>query len=139
VKGPLCAAICVLCAAIGVWVTLPLELSAQSAPVSRSICVAPAWPTQGASPDLGCRPDRLSLKIDRADTKPWSRTSSAKIEGLDVRARHKVVVMCEGKPQQSFRFSFSEFKSNDLCLFLDDLYATVQLWERRRAPWCRCE
>ena len=41
---------------------------------------------------------------------------------LDVSATHRVVVFCNGKPQQSFKFRFAEFKSAKLCLFLNDLY-----------------
>jgi len=81
----------------------------------------------------------LSLKIDGEEATPWPRAASVRIDGLDVRATHTVVVMCDGKPQQAFRFRFSQFKGAELCLFLNDLYGTVQLQERSRSPWCRCE
>src|SRR5690242_2590103 len=102
-----------------------MALSAQSAPLTRWVCVAPVRPTQGstaAAPGLACSSEVLSLKIDGGDAKPWPRASSARTDGLDLRTPHKVVVMCDGKPQQTLRFKFSEFKSNDLCLFLNDLY-----------------
>ena len=44
------------------------------------------------------------------------------------------MVLCNGKPQQSFRFRFSEFKTKELCLFINDLYQTAQLWEARKSP-----
>jgi hypothetical protein len=47
------------------------------------------------------------------------------------------MVLCDGKPQQSFRFRFSTFKSNRLCLFINDLYQTVQLWKLKESPWCK--
>jgi hypothetical protein len=50
-----------------------------------------------------------------------------------------VVVLCNHKPLQSFAFLFSEFKTKELCLFLNDLYRTVQLWESKSAPWCKCK
>jgi hypothetical protein len=61
------------------------------------------------------------------------------VDGLDISARHRVVVYCDKKPQQSFSFRFSEFKAKRLCLFLNDLYETVQLWEPSQAPWCKCK
>ena len=41
------------------------------------------------------------------------------------------MISCDGKPQQSFSFRFAELKTNDLCLFINDLYKTAQL---REAP-----
>jgi hypothetical protein len=117
-------------------------LFAQSQSTARPMCVAPLAPTYGntaATPELACRPEMLSLKTDGGDSKPWPRRASMKIEGLRLNSQHKVVVLCDGKPQQTFRFKFSQFASSDLCLFVNDLYGTVQLWERRRSPWCRCE
>jgi hypothetical protein len=63
----------------------------------------------------------LSLKIDDGEPKAWPRAASVKTDGLEPRASHKVVVM-----------------GSDLCLFLNDLYGTVQLQERNRSPLCRC-
>jgi len=115
---------------------------AESPGAPRTICVAPAsleTIESPAAPGLACPSGKLTLQIDAAEAKPWPRTSSMKINGMDPRAPHKVVVMCDGKPQQSFRFRFSEYKSGNLCLFLNDLYGTVQLEQRSQAPWCRCD
>jgi len=111
-----------------------------------SLCIAPG-PELPKSPDgqvvlrgeLFCEVEKLSLKIDSQPTRPWPVKSSARIDGLDLKVSHRVVIFCEGKAQQSFRFSYSEFKSRELCLFINDLYGTVQLWEKKRSPWCKCK
>jgi len=91
-----------------------------------------------SAPGLYCDSSKVSLKID-AQLVPAPIKQSVKIAGLDPAARHRVIVLCGGKPQQSFTFRFSEFKSHDLCLFLNDLYKTAQLWERKQCPWCKCK
>jgi hypothetical protein len=55
-----------------------------------------------------------------------------KIEGLNGTARHRVIVYRARKAQQSFAFRLSEFKSPTPCLFLNDLYWTVQFWEAKQ-------
>jgi hypothetical protein len=76
-----------------------------------SMCVAPnsAETPQRCAPGL-CASGELSFKIDQ-------RPRSA----------------------QSFTFRFSELTSLSLCLLLNDLYWTAQLWESKRAPWCKCQ
>jgi hypothetical protein len=86
-----------------------------------------------------CGSGKLSLKIDDQSISPWPKTNSMKISGLDAGAKHRVVIYRAGKPQQSFRFRFSEFKENKACLFLNDLYWTAHLWEPKQAPWCKCK
>jgi hypothetical protein len=106
-----------------------------------SICVAPIskdWPPTGG-PNLICASNDFSLKIDDRKAVPWSAKKSAKIDGLDLGVRHRIVVYCDGKVQQSFRFSFSQFKNTEVCLFLNDLYKTAQLWEPKQSPWCKCK
>lgn len=107
-----------------------------------SMCIAPIskeWPATAGAPDLACSPSKLSVRIDTPKTFAWPTKKSVMIDGLDLSARHRVVVYCDGKPQQSFSFRFSEFKAKQLCLFLNDLYKTVQLWEPSQAPWCKCK
>jgi len=92
-----------------------------------------------AAPGLSCDSASLSVKIDALQTIAWPIKKSVKIESLDVTAPHRVVVFCSGKPQQSFKFRFSDFNSRELCLFINDLYKTVQLWESKGTPWCKCK
>jgi len=104
-----------------------------------TVCVAPVpvEPPTTSAPGLGCS-GNLSLKIDDQKGVPWPHRESMQIEHLDLAQRHRVTVLCDGKPQQSFRFRFSEFKTKELCLFINDFYQTVQLWEPRQSPWCKC-
>ena len=108
----------------------------------RSLCVAPnAGETPqrcSAAPGL-CNGGALSLRIDRQPIQAWPKAKNVKIQGLNTATRHRVVVYRAGKPQQSFGFRFSEFKSPTPCLFLNDLYWTAQLWEAKQAPWCKCK
>jgi hypothetical protein len=104
-----------------------------------SVCVAPARfdPKNASAPGLYCEAENFSLKID-AQVMTWPVRESAQLTGLDLNTRHRVIVLCNHKPQQSFTFRFSEFKTKQLCLFLNDLYRTVQLWDSKSAPWCKC-
>ena len=108
--------------------------------VQGSICVAPVpveRPTT-AAPGQWC-PGKLSIRIASQKPVPWPHKESLKIEHLDLAERHQVTVLCDGKPHQSFRFSFSEFDTREVCLFINDFYQTVQLWEPRQSPWCKCK
>lgn len=107
---------------------------------SESVCVAPmSWkPLPYSAPGLYCDSEKVSLKID-AQAVPAPINKSVKIAALDPTAPHRVVVLCNGKPQQSFTFRFSEFKTSELCLFLDEAFKTAQLWEAKRCPWCKCK
>jgi hypothetical protein len=109
---------------------------------SGSLCVAPIPdkpPKTAALPELFCNSGNLSVKIDARTALSFPHRNSAMIEGLDLIQRHRVLVLCDGKPQQSFRFRFSEFNEKRLCLFIDDLYQTAQLWEIKKSPWCKCK
>src|ERR1700680_4740770 len=87
---------------------------------ARSLCVAPL-PEENdhrAAPGLFCDFEKLSVRIDKQQAIPWPLKRSIKIDALDAATRHRVVVFCDGKPQQSFTFSFSEYATSELCLFL---------------------
>jgi hypothetical protein len=106
-----------------------------------SVCVAPLPvepPSTAATPELFCHSGNLSLKIDKQQVASWPRQESLKIESLDLTQRHRVTILCDGKPQQSFGFRFSDFKTKQLCLFINDLYQTAQLWDSKQSPWCKC-
>ena len=121
---------------------LALVNSASSAgPSLGSVCIAPVpeKPDPRSAPGLFCDSEKLSLRIDKTQAMAWPVKESIKIAGLGTTTRHRVAVFCDGKPQQSFTFRFSEFKTSELCLFLNDLYKTVQLWEAKGCPWCKCK
>lgn len=105
-----------------------------------SMCVAPndARTPQRCAPGL-CASGPLSFKIDDRPVMQWPKNESVEINDLDATARHRIIIYRAGKPQQSFKFRFSEYSSNRVCLFLNDLYWTAQLWEAKRSPWCKCK
>ena len=114
-----------------------LHLSAQDA--GSTVCVAPsaAEKPQTCAPGL-CASGPLSVKIDRRSIIEWPKAESLRIDQLQRNERHRVIIYRAGKPQQSFTFRFSTYKSPKLCLFLNDMYWTAMLWEATQAPWCKC-
>lgn len=50
---------------------------------------------------------------------PWPQKVGLKIEGLSLGEKHLVVVHSGGKPIQSFRFRFTDYKETELCLLFD--------------------
>jgi hypothetical protein len=128
------------------WVALLVAILVTSAfsaeSESGSVCVAPApeKPDSMLSPDAGivCKPEKLSLRIDTQPAVSWPTDKSLKINALDSTTRHRVVVLCDGKPRQSFTFWFSSFKTTALCLFIGG-YDTLRLREVKECPWCKCK
>ena len=112
-----------------------------------TICVAPLPKVErgpdgsfrAGDPALVCKSMKYSFKMDRQPAVPWPATKSLSLKDVPLAGRHRIVVLCENKPLQTFTFQFSEFKDKKLCLFLNDLYWTVQLWPDKRCPWCKCE
>ena len=95
-----------------------------------SVCVAPiplGPPKTADLPEQVCDSGRISFRIDSEPATLLPRKESKKIEGRDSSAKHRVIVLCDGNAQQSFRFTFETFQSVDLCLFINDLYQTAQL------------
>ena len=113
-------------------------------PPSSSLCIAPAPELsevpQGQLPpeELSCSAQRLSFRLDSLPAKPWPIKESIRFDGLDPGVRHRVVVVCGRRAEQSFFFRYSDYKTSELCLFINDLYRTVQLWKSKDAPWCKC-
>src|SRR5260370_1639369 len=98
---------------------------------SGSLCIAPARfdPKNSSAPGLYCEAEKFSSKIE-AQVMAWPVKESVKLAGLDLNPR---IVLCDHKPQQSFTFRFSEFKTRQLCLFLNDLYRTVSCGNQERS------
>ena len=85
---------------------------------------------------MQCSSANFSFRIDDGPVQKWPRGQPVRAGGLDVAVRHRIRTYCDGKPHQSFSFRYSDYKSTELCLFLNDLYFTPQLWER--TPICKC-
>jgi len=105
-----------------------------------SVCVAPTATEKvdRCAPFL-CEDGPISFKLDNREIQNWPKLECLKIDGLDPVAKHRVTVFRAGKAQQSFSFRFPVDGSNSACLFLNDLYWTAQLWNRKGAPWCKCK
>jgi hypothetical protein len=127
-------------ATITLWIAF-LLYPALSAETGRgTICVLPnsAEPPTLVSPGGSYNPDTLMLRIDKRQAVPWPHKKGLKIEGLDLKERHFVVLLSDGKRIQSSWFRFSDFKSADLSIAFDG-YQGVQLHEARGTPWCKCK
>jgi hypothetical protein len=110
-------------------------LSAQNS--GGTICVVPNSPEPPTriSPGGYYNPATLLVKIDKRDAVPWPHKKSIKIEGLDLKKRHLVVLTSDGKPIQSFWFRFSGY---NLCVSFDG-YQGVQLQNADGHPGCKCQ
>jgi hypothetical protein len=82
----------------------------------------------------------LRLKIDKQPAVPWPQRESLKIEGLDLSARHLLVILdSRGEPEESLWFRFSAFKGDRVCMSYDG-YQGIQLnLDGRKTTWCRCK
>ena len=82
----------------------------------------------------------LRLKVDKRPTTEWPAVKSLKVEGLETNKRHLLAVLdSHGKPIESVRFRFSEYKSSNLCMAYDG-YQGIQLQKAtRHTPWCKCK
>jgi hypothetical protein len=101
------------------------------------LCVAsrtddPAWKGQDLS--------GLGIRIDNRASVPWPQRKSLMFDNVILDKRHLITVIDgRGKPVESIRFRFSEYKSVDLCLAYDG-YQGIQLKEwSRHTPWCKCK
>jgi hypothetical protein len=108
-------------------------------PGTGSICVVPVRRSEkNLLGQVDCDPAKLSLRIDTRQVVPWPQEGSLKVEDLDQIQRHLVALLCAGKPLQTFKFRFSEFKNRELCLYFDS-YQGVQLEDRDHARRCNCK
>jgi hypothetical protein len=94
-------------------------------------------PPPRVSPGQFYNPATLTLKIDKRPPIPWPHKESVKIDDLDVKERHLVVLTSDGRNVQSFWFRFSDYKTTDLCIGFDG-YQGVQLHEKN-SPLCKCQ
>ena len=109
-----------------------------------SVCVAariddPLWKQPATLPNGQINSQGLRVKVDKRPSIPWPDRKSLKIEGLETSERHILVVLgADGKPIESVKFRFSDYKSAELCMSYDG-YQGERLQEAtRRTPWCKC-
>ena len=101
---------------IAVTVLRAVALGQAAEPESWSVCIAPVFekPDGMSAPGLSCESKKLSVSFDNQQAMPFPLISehdgkyqigkSVKIDALDTATRHRVVVYCHGKPQQSFTY-----------------------------------
>jgi len=78
----------------------------------------------------------LMFRIDNGNKTPWPQKMGLEIEGLELAQKHLVVVYSGGKPIQSFRFRFTDYKVTELCLLFDG-YGGPDL--RHPSKLCNCK
>ena len=84
-------------------------------------------------------PYDFSVTIDSGNPIPTSHSAPALVRSLELTGRHSLQIKQNGLPKTAFSFRFSEYKSNNLCLWFNPLYeswsvAPVALHKRN----CRC-
>ena len=127
---------------VAVILLIPHVAMAQEA--AGSICVAaraddPFWKEPATLPNGQINSHGLRLKIDKRPAVAWPDRKSLKIDGLDTSERHVLVVITsEGKPIESVRFKFSEYKSTELCMAYDGYQGIGLQQVTQRTPWCKC-
>lgn len=125
----------------GEWFTVDTKGEIASAKSSSgSIRIAPFKDSQEkmASPGLFCDSGNRSYRIDSLKAVPWPKGAEETVTGLDVSQAHRITISCNGKPQQSFRFRFLDYKTETVCLFLSGLYKTAQLCNPKTSVFCQC-
>jgi len=124
--------------------TLASQGEAGSSRDDGSICVASVpLPTPGelslGNPTGGGRTFEYSIQIDGGKIVDIPHDKGLSITKLALNGKHLVKIRKDGKVVESFRFSFGELHSTDLCLFFKSLYETWNLWTGKEARTnCDC-
>ena len=128
-------------------ITLPAFLAILSVAAATSeagsVCIAPVpHATSGSKSQANATastvPYEFSVSFSRGDPVSVSHQSPVLVESLSLDVRHLVEIRQAGAPKASFRFHFSEYSSNRLCLWFNPLYESWSLTEPGRTPSCRC-
>jgi len=120
------------------------SLAQQAATEAKSsrgaLCVLPNSPEPPTriSPGGEYNPATLTLRIDKRESLPWPHKKPVVIYGLGLADSHMVGLTSDGKQIQSFRFKFSEYHDEKLCISYDG-YQGVQLGNRTNALWCKVQ
>lgn len=129
---------------MAVTLVLLVSISGAAQQSKGSVCIAariddPFFKEPATLPNGEINSHGLKVRIDRRPAEEWPQRKSLKVDGLDTGERHLLVVLdSSGKPIESVRFKFSDYKSADLCMTYDG-YQGIGLQEAtRRTPWCKC-
>jgi hypothetical protein len=118
-----------------VLIGLSFAYSSFAEPKTGLLCVIPDPPTSMIYANVPYDPKTLMFKVDNGKKTPWPQKTGFKIEGLSLSETHLVVLYSWGKPIQSFRFRFADFKETELCLLFDG-YGGPDL--RHMSRLCHC-
>jgi hypothetical protein len=129
-----------VCAALLSASCLAQQASTETKATGGAICVLPNSPEPPTriSPGGEYNPATLTLRIDKRESIRWPHKIPVVIDGLGLEDPHMVVLTSGGKRIQSFRFKFSEYRDEKLCIYYDG-YQGVQLGNRTNAPWCKVQ
>jgi hypothetical protein len=106
-------------AALILLISLLSALPTSAEPKTGMLCVIPDPPGCCQLVSIPFDLKTLMFKIDNGKKTPWPQKMGFKIEGLGLAEKHLVVVYSGGKPIQSFRFRFTDYKETELCLLFD--------------------
>ena len=123
-------------AAVVVVIVLLSALPISAEPKTGMLCVIPDPPGCCALATVSFDLKTLMFRIDNGKKTPWPQKMGFKIEGLSLTEKHLVVVYSGGKPIQSFRFRFTDYKETELCLLFDG-YGGPDL--RHMSKLCHCK
>ncbi len=117
-------------------ISLLFALPTSAEPKSGMLCVIPDPPGCCDRFTIPFDLKTLMFRIDNGKKTPWPQKTGFKIESLNLTEQHLVVVYSGGKPLQSFRFRFTEYKQTELCLLFDG-YGGPDLRSMSRLCGCK--
>jgi len=124
------------CTAVVLLISLLSALPTSAEPKTGTLCVIPDPPGCCDRVTIPFDLKTLMFRIDNGKKTPWPQKMGFKIEGLSLGEKHLVVVYSGGKPIQSFRFRFTDYKETELCLLFDG-YGGPDL--RHMSKLCHCK
>ena len=126
----------VRCLALIIFIGLSFAPSPSAEPETGMLCVIPNPPSSQQFANVPFDQKTLMFRIDNGMKTAWPQQTGFKMEGLSLSETHLVVVYSWGKPIQSFRFRFTDYKKTELCLLFDG-YGGPDL--RPMSRLCHCK
>lgn len=123
-------------AAVVAFVSLLSVFPTSAEPKTGLLCVIPDPPGCCDRVTVDFNLKTLMFGIDNGSKTPWPQKAGLKIEGLSLNEKHLVVVYSDGKPIQSFRFRFTDYKETELCLLFDG-YGGPDLRQMNKLCGCK--
>lgn len=107
-----------------------------------TLCISPVPKSNSAetslgNPSGGSRDFNFSVRVDQRAPVVVSTTQPVEIGNLQLRKKHRVVILRSGKRDQSFSFTFESRGGAKLCLWFKALYETWSLDSTPRSS-CKC-